>query len=185
MMMSIVIGSTVKGVLTGAMMGLVARRLRSLTLGVLVGLSCGWVLSSLAALGQTWHSFEIVLPGMLLGAIVGFVTQRYPQPGPRSAGGQAAGLVLLPLLLLPATVGGEQGGNTDPLQPLAFMVGRWEGTSDGRPGKTRVLREYKRALNSRFILGHNRSEYPPQEKNPSGIAASQGAAGRGPDRRSY
>ncbi|MCA1585160.1 MAG: hypothetical protein LC791_10465 [Acidobacteria bacterium] len=41
MMMSIVIGSTVKGVLTGAMMGLVARRLRSLILGVLVGLSCG------------------------------------------------------------------------------------------------------------------------------------------------
>ena len=48
------------------------------------------------------------------------------------------------------------------------MIGRWEGTSEGQPGKATVQREYTRALNSRFIHSRNRSEYPPQEKNPKG-----------------
>jgi hypothetical protein len=80
---------------------------------------------------------------------------------------QAAGILLL--LLLPATVrGGQQASATEPLEPLAFMLGRWEGTSEGQPGKAKVQREYRRTLNSRFIHSHNRSEYPPQEKNPKG-----------------
>ena len=79
----------------------------------------------------------------------------------------AAGLLLL-FLLLPAAVEGQQASATDPLEPLAFMLGRWEGTSEGQPGKAKVQREYRRALNSRFIHSRNRSEYPPQEKNPKG-----------------
>lgn len=39
----------------------------------------------MAAIGQADHYWEIVLPGMLVGAIVGFVTQRYP-PDPKRAG---------------------------------------------------------------------------------------------------
>ena len=31
-----------------------------------------------------------------------------------------------------------------------------------------MRREYARVLNSRFIRVHNRSEYPPQDKNPKG-----------------
>ena len=80
---------------------------------------------------------------------------------------QTGGLVLF-FLLLPATIGGQQGSATDPLEPLAFMIGRWEGTSEGQPGNAKVQREYRRALNSRFIHGRNRSEYSPQEKNPKG-----------------
>jgi hypothetical protein len=49
---------------------------------------------------------------------------------------------------------------TDPFEPIAFMVGRWEGTSDGQPGKGTVRREYARALNGRFVRVRNRSEYP-------------------------
>jgi len=56
----------------------------------------------------------------------------------------------------------------DPLQPLAFLIGRWEGTSEGQPGAAKVQREYTRVLNSRFIRGQNQSLYPPQEKNPKG-----------------
>ena len=56
----------------------------------------------------------------------------------------------------------------DPLQPLAFLIGRWEGTSDGQPGEARVRREYTRILNSRFIRVENQSVYQPQEKNPKG-----------------
>jgi hypothetical protein len=75
---------------------------------------------------------------------------------------------MLLVLLLPVTVGGQQAGAMDPLAPLAFLLGGWEGTSEGQPGKATVQREYRRALNSRFIRSRNRSEYPPQEKNPKG-----------------
>ena len=62
----------------------------------------------------------------------------------------------------------SQGAAVDPLQPLAFLVGRWEGSSEGQPGRANVEREYTRILNSRFIRSQNRSVYPPQDKNPKG-----------------
>ena len=65
-------------------------------------------------------------------------------------------------------LGGLQVSARDPLQPLAFLIGRWEGTSEGQPGAANVQREYARVLNSRFIRGQNQSVYPPQEKNPKG-----------------
>jgi hypothetical protein len=77
-------------------------------------------------------------------------------------------LVTLLLLLLHPPVTGQQPSRPDPFQPLAFLIGEWEGTSEGRPGKGTVRREYSRALNGRFIHGRNRSEYPVQDKNPKG-----------------
>ena len=65
-------------------------------------------------------------------------------------------------------VGRAQVTAGDPLQPLAFLIGRWEGTSEGQPGTAKVQREYARVLSSRFIRGQNQSVYPPQEKNPKG-----------------
>jgi hypothetical protein len=65
-------------------------------------------------------------------------------------------------------LGGVQVSAGDPLQPLAFLIGRWEGTSEGQPGAAKVQREYSRILNSRFIRTQNQSIYPPQEKNPNG-----------------
>lgn len=171
MIVTIVIGSTVKGVLTGAAAGWLARRWRSIAGGVAAGVAFGFVLSTAAALPvMSEHPsryFDIVLPGMLLGAIVGFVTQRYPTSEQRGAGRSAAGLAVM-LFLLPTTSASPQPTARDPLEPLAFIVGRWEGTSEGQPGKAKVQREYRRALNSQFIHGRNRSEYPPQEKNPKG-----------------
>jgi THAP4-like, heme-binding beta-barrel domain len=56
----------------------------------------------------------------------------------------------------------------DPFDRLAFLIGKWEGTSDGQPGTGTVRREYSRALNGRFIRVQNRSEYAAQPKNPKG-----------------
>lgn len=56
----------------------------------------------------------------------------------------------------------------DPFERASVLIGRWEGTAEGQPGKGTVRREYTRALNGRFIRVHNRSEYPAQEKNPKG-----------------
>jgi hypothetical protein len=77
-------------------------------------------------------------------------------------------LVTLLLLFLHPPVEGQLTSPTDAFHALAFLVGEWEGTSDGRPGKGNVRRDYMRALNGRFIHGRNRSEYPVQEKNPKG-----------------
>lgn len=80
LMAAIIIGSTIKGLVTGVIMGLIASRWRSIPLGIVVGLLVGLGLSFLAATqpdpsGQH-HYFEIMLPGGILGVIVGFATQR-------------------------------------------------------------------------------------------------------------
>jgi SAM-dependent methyltransferase len=81
MMMQIVIGSTIKGLVTGLLAGWFARKLQSLPLGIVFGLGVGLFLSYLVAAmpdpkGNHYY-FEIMLPGAILGAIVGFATQRY------------------------------------------------------------------------------------------------------------
>jgi branched-subunit amino acid transport protein len=79
--LGIVAGSTFKGLATGVVAGLYARRTRSLGKGILLGLAVGFLLSlAVAALPSpdgVHYYVEIILPGMALGAIVGFATQRY------------------------------------------------------------------------------------------------------------
>jgi THAP4-like, heme-binding beta-barrel domain len=71
-------------------------------------------------------------------------------------------------IVFAAPIGSQQAGSGDSFERIAFLIGRWEGTSEGRPGKGTVQREYTPALNSRFIRATNRNEYPAQEKNPKG-----------------
>ena len=169
MILAIVVGSTVKGLVTGLLAGLIARWRQSTVLGVACGLGIGFVLSSVAALGQTGHYLEIVLPGMIVGALVGFVTQRYPQASASDRRVGAAVLVALAVSALASAPQGSQATLTpDPFAPLALLVGRWVGTTEGQPGKDTVEREYSRALGSRFIRVTNRSTYPPQSANPKG-----------------
>ncbi len=78
-----------------------------------------------------------------------------------------AGLGLL-AVLAPVAAARAPAAPADPFARVAVLIGRWEGTSEGQPGKGVVRREYVRALNDRFIRVRNRSEYPPQEKNVKG-----------------
>ena len=167
MMLAIVVGSTVKGLVTGLLTGLIVRWRQSMALGVVAGLAIGFALSSLAALGQGSHYLEIVLPGMLVGGLVGFVTLRYPPASPH-VGTMVA--ILLTTALWPGVFASSAQTPTqkDSLAVLAGLVGHWTGTTDGKPGKGTVAREYERILNSRFIQVRSRSSYPPQEKNPKG-----------------
>jgi THAP4-like, heme-binding beta-barrel domain len=52
--------------------------------------------------------------------------------------------------------------------PLRSLLGAWEGTSSGQPGKGTVRREYRLVLGDRFIEVRNTSTYPPQDTNPKG-----------------
>lgn len=161
MMITIIVASTAKGVVTGLLAGLIARSWRSNAIGVVGGLAIGGVLSSFAAANQPGHYLEIVLPGMVLGALVGFATQRYPRGRPRI-------IAIAVLLALASSAFAFQSPGTDRLAPVSSLLGKWTGTSEGQPGNGTVERYYERALGGRFIRVRNRSSYPPQPKNLKG-----------------
>ncbi len=51
---------------------------------------------------------------------------------------------------------------------LNFMIGTWQGTGSGQPGKSTVERAYQLILNGKFLEVRNKSIYPPQDQNPKG-----------------
>ena len=77
----IVIGSTFKGVICGLLIGWFARKVHSLAAGILFGLAVGAFFAFLiAAMPQpdgTHYYWQIMLPGSVLGLIVGYATQKY------------------------------------------------------------------------------------------------------------
>ena len=80
-MMGIVIGSTVKGIIAGLLIGYFARKVNSLALGIIFGLGVGALLAFLVAAmpdpnGKHYY-FEIMLPGSIVGIIVGYATQKF------------------------------------------------------------------------------------------------------------
>lgn len=76
----IVVGSCFKGILTGLAAGFFARKVHNIALGIVIGLIVGMALSYGVAAMQGKYYFEIMLPGSILGAIVGFATQKLPRP---------------------------------------------------------------------------------------------------------
>jgi hypothetical protein len=86
----IVIGSTIKGLIVGVLIGWFARKVDSLPMGIVFGLLVGAFFAFLVALmpaeGGEHYYWEIVLPGSVLGIIVGYATQSYGRaPRPRTA----------------------------------------------------------------------------------------------------
>lgn len=82
--MSIVIGSAMKGLLVGLLVGWFARGARPTRAVMLFGLAMGAFFAFLVAAipnpqgGHYW--WEIMLPGSVVGLIVGYVTQKYGRP---------------------------------------------------------------------------------------------------------
>ena len=75
----IVVGSTVKGVITGVLIGWFAKRTQSLAVAIVFGLAVGVALAYLVCLlqklgGQPPYYWQIMLPGGILGVIVGYAT---------------------------------------------------------------------------------------------------------------
>jgi hypothetical protein len=84
-LLGIVIGSTLKGLIAGVLIGYFARRVHSLPLGIVFGLGIGLLLAfAVAAIpnpeGKHYY-FEIMLPGGIVGMIVGYATQRFGTGG--------------------------------------------------------------------------------------------------------
>lgn len=73
----IIVGSTVKGLIAGLAAGFFARKVNSVPLGILFGLGVGALLAFIVAYMQHGYYLEIILPGSIVGMIVGYATQRY------------------------------------------------------------------------------------------------------------
>lgn len=76
----IVIGSTFKGLVAGVLIGWFAYRVKSLAAGMIAGLLISGFFAYLVAMQPTngvYYYFEIILPGAILGLIVGYATQEY------------------------------------------------------------------------------------------------------------
>jgi hypothetical protein len=77
-MSSVITFSLLKGLVAGLVTGYVSQRVHSMVLGILAGIAVATLLSLLVILRAGMALFwDILLPGMLLGAIVGFATQRF------------------------------------------------------------------------------------------------------------
>jgi hypothetical protein len=90
-MLGIIIGSTLKGIIAGVAAGWFARKVQSVPAGIAFGFVVGLLLAyGVAAMpsetGDHYY-FEIMLPGSIVGAILGWATQRYGRPAgvPRTA----------------------------------------------------------------------------------------------------
>src|SRR5690349_8171318 len=76
----IMMGSSIKGMLVGLLSGWFARKVQSTGWGIVVGAAIGLLFAFLVATMNTVNGrhpyLEIMMPGFVVGAIVGFLTQR-------------------------------------------------------------------------------------------------------------
>jgi peptidoglycan/LPS O-acetylase OafA/YrhL len=78
----IVVGSTVKGIIAGVLIGYFSFRINSLVWGIIFGVAVGTLLALPIAimnsqqLGKPYY-WHIMLPGACVGLIVGYATQRH------------------------------------------------------------------------------------------------------------
>jgi hypothetical protein len=82
---SIVFFSMIKGLITGVLIGLFARKVASVPLTIVFGLAVGLFFAFLVAMNPnpdgSHYYWQIMLPGGILGMIVGYATQRYATAG--------------------------------------------------------------------------------------------------------
>jgi hypothetical protein len=153
---TIVIGSTFKGVIVGLIAGLVARKVNSVPIGIAVGLVAGMAFAYWVAymqekeLGRNYY-WQIMLPGSLAGAIVGFATQRY---GKRPGAAVAAALLLVAhagvaYAAEPATSGAADAKAA--FERLKTLVGDWDG-SVTKPDGPKARVEFRLAGNGSALV---------------------------------
>jgi hypothetical protein len=88
---SILMGSSIKGMIVGLLSGWFAYKVQSMKWGIILGSALGLLFAFLvaamdAAAKGSSHYLEIMLPGFVVGAIIGFLTQKVGTPTPAKNG---------------------------------------------------------------------------------------------------
>jgi hypothetical protein len=121
----IVIGSCIKGMIAGVAAGWFARKVQSVVAGLVFGLAVGLLLAWLVAFMQHGYYFEIMLPGGIVGAIVGWATQRYGRPSTAAVASAMMLVVALCTLSVRAAEGTDNVIAADAFGRLKTLAGRW------------------------------------------------------------
>jgi hypothetical protein len=92
-MTGILIGSSVKGMVVGVLSGYFARKVKSAPMGIAFGAALGLLFAWLVAMQPqpdgSHYYLEIMLPGFVVGGIIGFLTQRLGEPAATRTRGAA------------------------------------------------------------------------------------------------
>ena len=79
------VGSSIKGMVVGLLSGWFAHRVQSTKWGIVGGAAFGLLFAFLVAATDTLNGrhpyLEIMMPGFVVGTIIGFLTQRVGTPG--------------------------------------------------------------------------------------------------------
>ena len=81
-LLSIVLGSTFKGLVAGLLIGFFARKVASVPATIVFGVLVSGFFAYLVAAQMGKYYFEVMLPGALVGLVTGYVTARYGKGGP-------------------------------------------------------------------------------------------------------
>jgi hypothetical protein len=127
-MLSIIIGSTAKGIIAGIAAGWYARRVQSVPKGIAFGFTVGLVLAfAVAAMPGNHYWWQIMVPGSILGGVIGWATQRYGRPVSSSRG-----VVATMLTFMLALSGANAYGHDHPkpttnaaFEKLKSLAGTW------------------------------------------------------------
>ncbi len=76
--------------------------------------------------------------------------------------------MLLMICLAVAPLVATQRPNATNWKPLEFFVGSWDGQETGTEGTGTGRRTYEFELGGRYLVGKNRSVFPPQDRKPKG-----------------
>jgi len=150
-MLGIIIGSTFKGVIAGIAAGWYARRVQSvpkgITFGFVVGLVLAFAIAAIPDPAGHHYWWQIMLPGSIVGAVIGWATQTYGRPVPSS--GRAAAAMMLGLVLCLNVHAEEhhEKAQAAPLPNAAFerlkgLAGTWSANVTG-PGGDKATVEYR------------------------------------------
>lgn len=148
-MLGIIIGSTVKGIIAGVAAGWFARKVNNLWAGIAVGLIVQLGLSYWVAAMQDKYYFEIMLPGAIVGAIIGFATQRYGKPARQRAGAAMVAVVLA--LFGMNAYAGEGPAQNAAFEKLKGLAGTWQ-ASMLKPDGQKTLVEYTVTANGSVVM---------------------------------
>lgn len=146
-MLGIIIGSTMKGVIAGIAAGWYARRVQSVPKGIAFGFIVGLVLAfAVSAMNEPHYWWQIMVPGSILGGVIGWATQRYGQPASVRRSVAAAMMFVVALI----GVNAEAHDHTDAkpvssnaaFEKLKSLAGTWSANMIERDGELTTV-EYR------------------------------------------
>lgn len=155
----IVFLSTIKGVIAGVAAGFFARKVQSVPKGIAFGFAVGLLLAFLVAMGPDPNTgehywWQIMVPGSILGGVIGWATQRYGRPASSSHRGAVAAAAMLFVAMIGVNANAAENAAFAKLKTLAGSHAAKMDTPDGPPTKVEYrLTAGGTALEERMFTG--------------------------------